>query len=1415
MPLSDSRWHQFTPSAYPWEREALAFVRDRLPDHEPYRAWGNFEFVADDGKIHEVDLLVLSPKGFFLVEIKSRPGTLAGDAHTWTWSTDGRRISCDNPRLLADRKAKRLKSLLARQRSARKIAFPFVLPVVFCSAPDLVLQLEPAGRHGVFLRDHDGRDGIVAALTRWAPGGADDPGERRIDRPTAKAIARAIEEAGIRPSQRSRRVADYLLRELLDEAPTWQDWSADHASIAGVRRRVRIYTLPLGASEPVRQQIVHAAEREFRILQGIRHPNILGAQDYHQHERGPALLFDFDRDAVRFDHFLRDRGAVLSVDQRLALIRQVGEALRYAHEKKLVHRGLSPQSILVADPDAAVPHLQIINWQTGTRDSAARTTGGSSMTTLAADLFLDEAALVYTAPEVLSGQGRAGEHADVFSLGAIAFHLFAGRPPAASVLQRDEMLRTASGLDLAAAVDGVGPELRDLVRWATAPDLSQRLDSIGDVLDLLERVEEELTTPDEEPIADPTEARVGDRLRGGLVVGKRLGRGSTAVTFLVAHDGIESVLKVAAEPGHNDVLRAEADALGKLRHARIVEFRRVLDIGDRVGILMAPAGNKTLAQRLRDDGRLHVELLQRFGEELLQAVDHLEDVGIAHRDIKPENIGITQGTARDMLHVVLFDFSLARTPAENIRAGTRPYLDPFLALRQPPRWDVYAERFAATVTLYEMATATLPRWGDGLSDPAVIDAEVTIEPDLFEAELREPLGRFFSRALRRNVRERFDTCEEMLRAWRHVFEIDTPRADEDEEAARTELASVVAAATAETRIAALPVSTRVRTAMDRFGIDTVGGLLRMPLMRIHGMRGVGNKTRREITELVDQLAACVPLPPEPASMVAEAGIPWPGDRCSRSNDAGVLGDEDIEPNVHDASLDLLGNRLLPAARGQNASERRVLALLLGLERDPALVPWPSQSEVAVACNLTRARIGQILQKARERWAKQSLFTALREDVAAHLDQLGGVCSAAELAAALLARGGSARRDPEGRAQVARSVARAAIEGEKILATPRFLLRRGEHALLVAISFEFADYAQRLGAGADDLAAADPLPSSAHVREQLQRIKAPADAQIDPTRLVHLAAAASAAAAVSSRLELYPRGMAAARAIKLAHGVLLGSRELTVEDVQERVRSRYPLAEPLPGHPELDALLLDAGWEFRWSSDAAAGRGAYCAPSVFGPASETSQLTLRRYGTSLAPVESTPEVLEAEQFEQRLTRSLGDGSFLALTVRPKELGGVEMELTRRFPVAKRSLERLMVEAMRAVAAERNVDWTVVLAADATDPTSRDWGNLLLLVRAAMPRLQAALTLADTTLLLTHPGLLARYDQLGLIDFLHQRVATKDGLPGVWLLIPSDDQKTLPVIDGEAVPVITPGQWARIPDSWIRNLHRGGHGLGLKE
>jgi hypothetical protein len=145
------RWQQIAPSEYPREQEALAFVRQGLPDHEPYRAWANFELIAEDGSIHEVDLLVLSPKGFFLIEIKDWEGTLEGDATTWIVRKDGRVRIEDSPLLLANRKARKLASLLQR-KAPRDARLPYLEPLVFLFNQNLRCKLSGSARQGIWLR---------------------------------------------------------------------------------------------------------------------------------------------------------------------------------------------------------------------------------------------------------------------------------------------------------------------------------------------------------------------------------------------------------------------------------------------------------------------------------------------------------------------------------------------------------------------------------------------------------------------------------------------------------------------------------------------------------------------------------------------------------------------------------------------------------------------------------------------------------------------------------------------------------------------------------------------------------------------------------------------------------------------------------------------------------------------------------------------------------------------------------------------------------------------------------------------------------------------------------------------------------------------------------------------------------------
>jgi hypothetical protein len=87
---------------------------------------------------------------------------------------------------------------------------------------------------------------------------------------------------------------------------------------------------------------------------------------------------------------------------------------------------------------------------------------------------------------------------------------------------------------------------------------------------------------------------------------------------------------------------------------------------------------------------------------------------------------------------------------------------------------------------------------------------------------------------------------------------------------------------------------------------------------------------------------------------------------------------------------------------------------------------------------------------------------------------------------------------------------------------------------------------------------------------------------------------------------------------------------------------------------------------------------------------------------------------------------------------------------------------------------------------------------------MPAVEARLRASKKTMLLIYPGMLARYGQMGLLESLRDSVGRKGGIPGLWLLLPGGD---VPMIDGQAVPLIGPGQRTSLPKSWLENAHRG--------
>jgi serine/threonine protein kinase len=1349
--VDSPRWEEINPSQFAHEKNGLRELADYLPDADPYHVWANVEFVANDGSINEIDALVLTQSGLYVVELKHWQGEVSGDGFQWVHrAPNGRLIPSDNPYILANRKAKRLASLIRHYSGQRA---PFVGAIIFLHAQLMQSTLDAVGRQHVY-----GLDGHpLSNLPSFKQFLLDRPRNpaHLVDPAQGRKIVEMVRAAKIRPSVRDRKVGQLLLLpKPFAEGTGWQDYIAAHTMDKSRLKRVRFYLTSRATDEEL-PVIRRAAEREFRLLQGMYHPGIPRATDLVDHAWGPAVVFDHEREWERLDQWLARRGPKLTLAQRLTLVQDLAEIVDYAHSRHLAHRALNPRAIFVANPDQPRPALVVTDWQTSGRLAGATQVTRLSTSTdgTGLELFFDDEVRRYQAPEATGAARVPGTQLDVFSLGALAYRILTNLPPAATAEDLVAAVRDA-GLNLAATVDGMPNTLTTLVYDATRGDPAQRIGSVATFRADLDKVWDELTAPEPDPVIDPLKAHKGDRLDGGLTVLGRLGTGATATALLVkSDDGRELVLKVARDGQHAERLAAEARTLTKLGHWQVAALvKGPVRIGEQMALLLESAGPRTLAEDLRG-GRLALELLERYGKDLLDIVALLDGYGVWHRDIKPANLAARPRPKDKQPHLCIFDFSLAEAPADQLTAGTVPYLDPFLGPPRRMRYDAAAERFAAAVTLYEMSTGTLPRWGEN-ANPAAISEEVALEPAAFDPAIADRLVSFFRTALARDAGDRFATCEEMRDAWRMVF-VNIPESAPGWPITR------------DSPLEATGLTARARSALDRLGVHSVGELLDYEPSALTRAKGVPDATRKEILAVARSLR----------TMVAAARPEPSADR----------------PLPHGIEAVCAG--LLPKRAGR---ERDALEVVLGQRaaEDGAFLRWPTQSEAAAhGCGQSQPQISIALRKAARTWLNNDPVTQVRNEIIALLESRGSVMSADELAEALIAARGSYTPEPR-RVPQAIGLVRAAVEaelsrgGDARLAITR--LRNAGTVLVgrepddpgaVSTAEQRLDYAVRLGRRAAQLANADPLPSRARSIEALRAVAAPDDMPpLDDQRLLQLAAAASGDLAdLGAQGQIYPVGMAADRALRLTRGSLVGQR-LAVEQVHARVRARFPRSAPLPRRPDLDTLLAACEVPLLWDS----------VTQCFAPRSQPS-VTGTRTRTSLAPLGGAAE---ASEVDERLADTVRRNGFLTVLVSFRQLPAARRALLTRLHLVEVDVTAILLQQLRAL----NFPWEVFVAADSGTPTDPDFRSLTELVaHHVVPAVRKAIDTAGRPVLITEAAPLARYDQMRLLQELADVSRPR---PAARLLLVPARRPDPATLDGIPLPLTSPAsQSVRLPDSWI--------------
>jgi beta-lactam-binding protein with PASTA domain len=252
---------------------------------------------------------------------------------------------------------------------------------------------------------------------------------------------------------------------------------------------------------------------------------------------------------------------------------------------------------------------------------------------------------------------------------------------------------------------------------------------------------------------------------------RRLGRGGMAEVYLARDQLLDRPVAVkvlfpalATDAGFVERFRREAQAAANLQHPNIVS---VFDWGEANGtyfIVMEYVEGHTLADTLRDEGRLHPDRAAEITADIAAALGFAHRNRVVHRDVKPGNVLITRDGG-----VKVADFGIARAISDSSDQnltktgsvmGTATYFSPEQArgAQVDPRSDLYS----LGVVLYEMITGRPPFVGDSAVAIAYKHVqENPVPPRRIDPALPETLEAITLKCLAKNPANRYPSAQDL------------------------------------------------------------------------------------------------------------------------------------------------------------------------------------------------------------------------------------------------------------------------------------------------------------------------------------------------------------------------------------------------------------------------------------------------------------------------------------------------------------------------------------------------------------------------------------------------------------------------------------------------------------------------------